>query len=234
MPDGRQFLGFLREGGRRLATTLINDLLAYTRAGEVEGTVTTVDNVGGTLEHALSSLAEAIRENDAVCITHDPLLHDGHWRCALATRISKSYQQRAIKYRTEERPRMHVSAAAQGADILILSAGQTASGSILNTRRTSLEYSNGFIATRNMAGLASASLFANAWLNVMADESGSNQRPGKEQPSFSPSHGTPPESAPRRLNLFCWLKITCPDALLVREAIQAEQLEVDVHIVAGR
>ena len=30
--DGRQFLGFLTEGGRRLAT-LIDDLLAYTRAG---------------------------------------------------------------------------------------------------------------------------------------------------------------------------------------------------------
>ncbi len=35
--DGQQFLGFLKEGGRRLAT-LVSDLLAYTRAGMADVT----------------------------------------------------------------------------------------------------------------------------------------------------------------------------------------------------
>ena len=49
--DGQLFLGFLTEGGRRLAT-LINDLLAYTRAGVVEGHVTAVDS-SAVLKHTL-------------------------------------------------------------------------------------------------------------------------------------------------------------------------------------
>ena len=112
--DGRQFLGFLREGGRRLAT-LINDLLAYTRAGVVDGTVSTVDS-SVALEHALSSLAEAIRESDAI-VTHDPLpevdIGDAHLQLVFQNLISN-----AIKYRKEERPQIHIAAAAQGADIL--------------------------------------------------------------------------------------------------------------------
>src|SRR5262249_46448341 len=40
--DGRQFLGFLTEGGRRLAT-LINDLLTYTRAGVIDERMAAVD-----------------------------------------------------------------------------------------------------------------------------------------------------------------------------------------------
>jgi len=111
--DGRQFLGFLREGGRRLAT-LINDLLAYTRAGVVEGAVSTVDT-SVALEHALSSLAEAIRESDTV-VTHDPLpqvdIGDAHLQLVFQNLISN-----AIKYRKDERPRIHISASAQGGDI---------------------------------------------------------------------------------------------------------------------
>ena len=61
--DGQQFLGFLQEGGRRLAT-LINDLLAYTRAGVAQVNEKPVA-ASAVLRHALSSLAEAIRENDA-------------------------------------------------------------------------------------------------------------------------------------------------------------------------
>ncbi len=68
--DGKQFLGFLTEGGRRLAT-LIHDLLAYTRAGVVE-TITSKTPSLAVLEKVLSSLAEAIRESNAR-ITHDPL-----------------------------------------------------------------------------------------------------------------------------------------------------------------
>ncbi len=49
--DGQQFLGFLREGGRRLAT-LVNDLLAYTRAGMAEITDAPVDASAGLEAHS--------------------------------------------------------------------------------------------------------------------------------------------------------------------------------------
>src|SRR5277367_782542 len=68
--EGRQFLGFLREGGRRLAT-LVNDLLAYTRASMAELGEAELD-AALALENALASLAQAVRETGAV-VTRDAL-----------------------------------------------------------------------------------------------------------------------------------------------------------------
>ena len=109
--DGQQFLGFLREGGRRLAM-LIHDLLAYTRAGVIEEGATTVDS-SVVLEHAVSSLAEAVRENDAT-ITHGPLpeVHIGE------THLQQLFQNlisNALKYRNADPPLIHISAARHGA-----------------------------------------------------------------------------------------------------------------------
>ena len=59
--EGQQFLGFLTEGGRRLAT-LIDDLLAYTRAGLMRAAADYGGCLGGCLKQAFSSLAEAIRQ----------------------------------------------------------------------------------------------------------------------------------------------------------------------------
>ena len=57
--DGKMYLGFIREGGRRL-TTLVRDLLAYTQASMAELSDTPVDATAA-LQNALSSLSEAIR-----------------------------------------------------------------------------------------------------------------------------------------------------------------------------
>jgi PAS domain S-box-containing protein len=108
--DGRQFLGFLTEGGRRLAT-LINDLLAYTRAGVVEGETTTVD-ASAALQHALSSLAEAVRENDAT-VACDPLPHVSMGASHLQ-QVFQNLIANALKYRKEEPPQIHISAVQQG------------------------------------------------------------------------------------------------------------------------
>jgi PAS domain S-box-containing protein len=109
--DGRQFLGFLTEGGRRLAT-LINDLLAYTRAGVVEGPTTTVD-ASGVLQGVLSNLAEAMRERNAV-VTHGPLppvfMGEAHLQQVLQNLIGN-----ALKYRKDEPPQIYISAAREGA-----------------------------------------------------------------------------------------------------------------------
>ncbi len=109
--DGQQFLGFLTEGGRRLAK-LVDDLLAYTRAGAGEINPTSVDS-SAVLKDALASLAEVIRENEAI-VTHDPLpevwMGATHLQQLLQNLISN-----ALKYRNEPPPRIHVSAVNLGA-----------------------------------------------------------------------------------------------------------------------
>ena len=108
--DGHQFLGFLTEGGRRLAT-LINDLLAYTRAGVIEGDVTIVDS-SAVLKNTFASLAEAIRESDAA-VTFDPL-PDVYMGGTHLQQVFQNLISNALKYRNENPPRIHISAASFG------------------------------------------------------------------------------------------------------------------------
>jgi PAS domain S-box-containing protein len=106
--DGQMFLGFLMEGGRRLAK-LIQDLLAYTRAAAIPGDVAPVDS-NVVLEQTLSSLAESIRETGAV-VTYDRLpevfMGEAHLHQLFQNLIGN-----ALRYRTEAAPRVKVSAVA--------------------------------------------------------------------------------------------------------------------------
>ena len=108
--DGRQFLEFLTEGGRRLAT-LVDDLLAYTRAGVLEADTSRIDSAA-VLRHSLSNLSEAIRESAAI-VTFDPLpqvyIGEAHLQQLFQNLIGN-----ALKYRGDEAPRIHISAARQG------------------------------------------------------------------------------------------------------------------------
>jgi PAS domain S-box-containing protein len=109
-PDGRQFLEFLTEGGRRLAT-LIDDLLAYTKAGLIENSSTRVD-ASATLSLVLSSLAETIRQCNArvTCgALPEVAMSQTHLQQVLQNLITN-----ALKYRTEEPPEIHISAARHG------------------------------------------------------------------------------------------------------------------------
>ncbi|HYP07490.1 MAG TPA: PAS domain S-box protein, partial [Bryobacteraceae bacterium] len=95
--SAQQFLGFLKEGGRRLAM-LMRDLLAYTRAGNVEGNLTPVDSAK-VLQHTITSLAEAVRESGAV-VTCDPL-PEVSMREAHLQQLFQNLIGNAIKYRSE-------------------------------------------------------------------------------------------------------------------------------------
>jgi len=108
--DGQQFLGFLREGGRRLAT-LVNDLLAYTRASMAELGETRVDATAA-LKSSLGGLAEAIRESGA-SVTYDPLpeIHMGE---AHLQQVFQNLIGNALKYRNQKPPQIHISAVARG------------------------------------------------------------------------------------------------------------------------
>lgn len=109
--DGELYLGFLQEGGKRLAT-LVNDLLAYTRASQAELSENVVD-ASTALENALSGLSEAIRESRAA-VTWDPLpevqMGETHLRLVLQNLIGN-----ALKYRADAPPQIHVSAFQEGA-----------------------------------------------------------------------------------------------------------------------
>ena len=94
-----------------------------------------------------------------------------------------------------------------------------------------MAYSNGSIVTRNIAAPALDSLFASGWLHAMEEQSGSSPLSGKEQPSASPSPSPTGEVIPQRLNLLL-AEDNLPDALLVREAIKAENLPIEIYMAA--
>lgn len=103
---GRQFLGFLTEGGRRLSM-LVNDLLAYTRAGTAE-VADSLTDASEVFQRSLASLAEAVRESHAE-VTCGPLpkvyIAETHLQQLFQNLIGN-----ALKYRDETPPRIHISA----------------------------------------------------------------------------------------------------------------------------
>ncbi|MBV9505911.1 MAG: PAS domain-containing protein [Acidobacteriia bacterium] len=108
--EGRQFLGFLKEGGHRLAA-LVNDLLAYTRASMAELSDQQVD-ASEALQTSLTTLADVIRDTGALVTADDlPRVHMG------SVHLQQIFQNligNALKYRSEEPPRIHVCAGRTG------------------------------------------------------------------------------------------------------------------------
>lgn len=101
-----EFIAFAVDGATRMQN-LINDLLAYSRAGSKGGEVKECD-CSAVMEGALVNLRRVIEENNAV-VTCDPL------PCVFAdfSQLGQLFQNlvaNAIKYRSEKPPRVHVSA----------------------------------------------------------------------------------------------------------------------------
>jgi PAS domain S-box-containing protein len=107
---GRQYLEFLREGGHRL-TTLVSDLLAYTKASMAELSQSTVD-ASEALQNAIASLNQAIRETGAQ-VTWDPLPEVSMGEAHLQ-QIFQNLIANGLKYRNSEPPRVHVNATRRG------------------------------------------------------------------------------------------------------------------------
>jgi light-regulated signal transduction histidine kinase (bacteriophytochrome) len=108
--DGRLYLGFLKEGGRRLAT-LVNDLLAYTRASRAELSEAVVDS-SVALRDALTGLTEALRESHAI-VTYDAL-PEVHMSEAHLQQVFQNLVGNALKYRNAAPPKIHISAVSRG------------------------------------------------------------------------------------------------------------------------
>ena len=88
--------------------TMIDDLLAYSRL-TTDATLTFGEtSMNGVLQWALMNLSSAIGENDAV-ITSDPLptVEGDHTQLA---QVMQNLIGNAIKYRSQEKPRIHLSA----------------------------------------------------------------------------------------------------------------------------
>ncbi len=104
--DADDFIGFVVDGVNRMHH-LIRDLLAYSQAGGGGQELRNVSSQGA-LDASLSNLRVAIEESGA-SVTHDPLptLRTNHTQLA---QIFQNLIGNAIKYRSAEDPRVHISA----------------------------------------------------------------------------------------------------------------------------
>ena len=104
--DADDFIGFAVDGANRMQT-LINDLLSYSRVG-TRGKSFELTDCEAVLAHALANLEVAIEESRAVA-THDPLptvMADS----SQLVQLFQNLVDNAIKFRSEEPPRVHISA----------------------------------------------------------------------------------------------------------------------------
>ena len=104
--DAGEFIGFAVDGAKRL-DAMTNDLLQYSRIARQDREITLV-NFEEVLKEALSNLKIPIEENNAV-ITHDPLpTIRGDKK--LKVQLFQNIISNSIKYRSQETPRIHISA----------------------------------------------------------------------------------------------------------------------------
>jgi len=103
--DADEFIAFITEGAKRMQS-LINDLLDYSRV-ESQGRPFVAFAAEGALRAALMNLKKRIGESGAE-ITHDPLPTITGDEIQIA-RVFQNLFSNAIKFRSDERPRIHVA-----------------------------------------------------------------------------------------------------------------------------
>jgi len=115
--DADEFIAYAVDGSTRMQG-LIQDLLAYSRAGTV-GTPLREISSENALKEALTNLRATIEESDAV-VTHDSLPAITTDGMQLA-QVFQNLVGNAIKYRSAKVPNVHVSAAKNGGNEWIFS-----------------------------------------------------------------------------------------------------------------
>jgi len=115
--DADEFIGYAVDGCNRMQS-LIQDLLAYSRVG-TEGKALQEISSEDILNEALTDLQTSIEESRAI-VTHD-LLPAIKTDARQLTQIFQNLLGNAIKYRSAEAPRIHVSAAKNGGNEWIFS-----------------------------------------------------------------------------------------------------------------
>lgn len=115
--EADEFIGYVVDGATRMQR-LIQDLLLYSRAGTKQYLVREISSERA-LQETLENLREMIDENQAT-VTHDPIpmiMAD----CSQLAQIFQNLIGNAIKYRSSEAPRVHVSAKKNGNRELVFS-----------------------------------------------------------------------------------------------------------------
>jgi PAS domain S-box-containing protein len=122
--DADEFIGYAVDGSNRMQS-LIQDLLAYSRAG-ANGKALREISSEQALNEALTNLRGSIEESGAV-VTHDSLpvfMMD----LTQLTQVFQNLVGNAIKYRSAEPPRVHISAAKNGGNEWIFSVRDNGMG----------------------------------------------------------------------------------------------------------
>jgi PAS domain S-box-containing protein len=109
--DADQFIQILNEGAQRMIE-MVRDLLAYTDAAKASQAANEEVDANATLAKSIENLEAIIRDNEAT-VTNDPLpcvaMGEIHLQQVFQNLISN-----AIKYRSDEPPRVHISASNSG------------------------------------------------------------------------------------------------------------------------
>jgi signal transduction histidine kinase len=112
--DADEFIRYIVDGVQRMHV-LLNDMLAYSRVtNEPSNRPYTHSNLDQVISTAIANLDTAIRESEAE-ITHDALPTVMGDESQL-TQVFQNLISNAIKYRSDEKPRIHVSARANDAE----------------------------------------------------------------------------------------------------------------------
>jgi PAS domain S-box-containing protein len=122
--DADEFIAYAVDGSNRMQR-LIQDLLAYSRAG-TKGNALREISSANALEEALTDLRGTIVNSSAI-VTHDPLPAITTDSTQLA-QIFQNLVGNAIKYRSAEIPRVHVSATKNGGGEWIFSVRDNGMG----------------------------------------------------------------------------------------------------------
>lgn len=104
--ESKEYFNHVQAGTARM-TRLLDGLLAYSQIDAMHSTPSQIANLEDSLSEALEGLALAIQESAAV-VTHDSL-PEVHGDQSQLAQLLQNLISNALKYRSKEPPRIHIS-----------------------------------------------------------------------------------------------------------------------------